>query len=180
MRIELSELFVQLICDWVTTRADGATVGRAQQQWSIVRCVRGVLCVFSPVCDKGLFRVRGELSEWAEGPPTLHSWGENLPLSRALRQKASSSASRGLKSLSLPHCLQGAPRFLATRSECWGLHAERRATQRHLYLSADLQHHDSQLETNVTVDGLVWGGFPQFKAVPICSLAFMLRGCLFI
>lgn len=60
----------------------------------------------------------------AVGPPST-AGRRLLPLS-ALRQNVSGSTRRGLKALSLVHCLRVAPGSPATRFDCWSLHAERR------------------------------------------------------
>lgn len=87
-------------------------------------CVRGVLCVFSQCAAKG--RSVSEVSVVNGGRGTPSTAGRRLPPLRALRQNATGSTRRGLKALSLVHCLQVAPGFLATRFDYWSLHAERR------------------------------------------------------
>lgn len=106
-------------------------------------CVRGVLCVFSQCAAKG--HSVSEVSVVNGGRGTPSTAGRRLPPLRALSQNTPGPTGRGLQALSLVHCLQVAPGSLATRFDCWGLHAERRK-QRRLYFSADVQHHGSLWE----------------------------------
>lgn len=86
----------------------------------------------------------------AAGPPSAA--GRRLPPLRALRQNAPGPTRWGLKALSLVHCLQVASGFLATRFDCWSLHAERRKHKSTLYSSADVQHRGLLWETKMVDD----------------------------
>ncbi|CAB1419535.1 unnamed protein product [Pleuronectes platessa] len=67
-----------------------------------------------------------EVSAVNGGRGTPSEAGRRLPPLRALRQNAMGSTRRGLKALSVVHCLRVALGFQATRFDCWSLRAERR------------------------------------------------------
>ena len=115
-------------------------------------CVGGVLCVFSQCAAKGCSVSEVRMVNGGRGTPSTA--GRRLPPLRALRQNAPGSTRRGLKALSLVHCLQVASGFLATRFD--SLHAERSKQQRRLYSSADVQHHGSLWETKMAEDVRSW------------------------
>lgn len=90
---------------------------RAQRWWSIVYCVRGVLCVFSQCAAKG--HSVSEVSAVNGGRGTPSTAGRRLPPIESTEAECSGARQDGgLKALSLVHCLRVAPGFLATRSDC--------------------------------------------------------------
>lgn len=102
-------------------------MAESERSVAVKHCVlcQGECCVFFPsVLQRAALCQRW--AQWKEvvGPPP--QLGRRLPPLRALRQNAPGSTRRGLKALSLVHCLQVALGFLATRFDCWSLHAERR------------------------------------------------------
>lgn len=78
-----------------------------------ILCQKSVVCFF-PVCHKG---PKVKFVNRGVGPPSTA--GRRLPQLRALEQNARGSTEEGgpggLKALSLVHCFQVAPGFLATR-----------------------------------------------------------------
>lgn len=85
---------------------------------------RSVVC-FPSVCCEGLLCVRGERSKWRPWDP-LRSWEGTPPIESAEAECYGLNKTRGLRALSLVHCLQAALGFLATRSERLRLHTVRR------------------------------------------------------
>lgn len=92
-----------------------------------VLCQGSVVCFFPSVLQRATLGhcVRGERGEWRLWDP-LHSWEETSPHWEHWGRIRRVQQDGGLQALSLVHCLQVAPGSLATRFDCWGLHAQRR------------------------------------------------------